>query len=125
MRDRGVLCLGGDDAAYGEAVGPCVGLSRQSLEEEFSEVELPLYGVLRTSPYRSSRKFVRRAVVAEGPKTVWEPTTIANWYGSEQRTVEVASATAVWYSTGLPTVPVRWVLKILKYSLFEGCIVLS
>jgi hypothetical protein len=35
---------------------------------------------------------------------------IANWYGSEQRTVEIASQTAVWYSTGLPAVPVRWVL---------------
>ena len=48
--------------------------------------------------------------VAEAPKTVWEPTTIENWYGSEQRTVEIASQTAVWYSTGLPAVPVRWVL---------------
>jgi hypothetical protein len=48
--------------------------------------------------------------VAEDPATVWEPTTIENWYGSEQRTVEVASATAVWYSTGLFAVPVRWVL---------------
>jgi hypothetical protein len=49
-------------------------------------------------------------VVAEDPATVWKPTTIANWYGSEERTVEVASETAVWYSTGLFAVPVRWVL---------------
>jgi DDE superfamily endonuclease len=48
--------------------------------------------------------------VAQDPKTVWESTKIANWYGSEDRTVEIASATAVWYSTGLPAVPVRWVL---------------
>jgi hypothetical protein len=47
---------------------------------------------------------------AEEPTTVWKPTTIANWYGSEQRLVEVSSQTAVWYSTGLPAVPVRWVL---------------
>ena len=50
------------------------------------------------------------SVVAEDPKTVWEPTEIANWYGGEGRTVEIASETAVWYSTGLPAVPVRWVL---------------
>jgi DDE superfamily endonuclease len=50
------------------------------------------------------------SAVAEDPKTVWEPTEIANWYGSEQRTVEIASQTAVWYSTGLFAVPVRWVL---------------
>jgi hypothetical protein len=48
--------------------------------------------------------------VAEEPITVWKPTKIANWYGSGERTVEVASQTAVWHSTGLPAVPVRWVL---------------
>ena len=50
------------------------------------------------------------SVVAEDPKTVWKPTRIADWYGSEDRTVEIASETAVWYSTGLPAVPIRWVL---------------
>jgi hypothetical protein len=48
--------------------------------------------------------------VAEDPATVWKLTTIANWYGSGERMVEIASATAVWYSTGLFAVPVRWVL---------------
>ncbi|HKH40194.1 MAG TPA: transposase [Rubrobacter sp.] len=48
--------------------------------------------------------------VAEDPKTVWKPTKIANWYGSGERIVEIASATAVWYSTSLFAVPVRSVL---------------
>jgi DDE superfamily endonuclease len=48
--------------------------------------------------------------VAEDPSTPWEPLTVANWYGSEDRTVEIASRTAVWYSTGLFAVPIRWVL---------------
>jgi hypothetical protein len=48
--------------------------------------------------------------VAEDPATVWKLTTIANWYGSEDRRVEIASAKVVWYSTGLFAVPVRWVL---------------
>ena len=43
--------------------------------------------------------------VAEDPATVWKLTTIANWYGSEDRRVEIASAKAVWYSTGLFAVP--------------------
>lgn len=50
------------------------------------------------------------SVVAEDPNTVWEPTKIANWYGSRERTVEIASQTAVGYSTGLFAVPLRWVL---------------
>ena len=50
------------------------------------------------------------SVVAEDPNTVWESAKIAKWYGSGERMVEIASATAVWYSTGLFAVPVRWVL---------------
>jgi hypothetical protein len=48
--------------------------------------------------------------VAQDPNTVWKPLEIANWYGSEDRTVEIVSQTAVWYSTGLFAVPLRWVL---------------
>src|ERR671911_372354 len=47
---------------------------------------------------------------AQEPRTVWKPTKIANWYGSGERMVEIASQTAVWYSTGLFAVPLRWVL---------------
>src|SRR5215218_4823997 len=50
------------------------------------------------------------SVVAEDPRTLWKPAKIADWYGSEDRTVEIASETAVWYSTGLFAVPLRWVL---------------
>jgi hypothetical protein len=39
--------------------------------------------------------------VAQDPNTTWKPTKIANWYGSAERRVEIASETAVWYSTGL------------------------
>ena len=48
--------------------------------------------------------------VTDDPTTVWKPTKIANWYGSGERMVEIASETAVWYSTGLFAVPVRRVL---------------
>ena len=50
------------------------------------------------------------SVVTEGAATIWKTTTIANWYGEREREVEIASATAVWYSTGLFAVPLHWVL---------------
>ena len=37
MRYCGGLCLRGDDAPDGEEISPCVGVSRQSLEQAFSE----------------------------------------------------------------------------------------
>lgn len=50
------------------------------------------------------------AAVAADPGTAWTEVTVAHWYGAGERAVEVASATAVWYHTGLPPVPLRWVL---------------
>ena len=43
------------------------------------------------------------------PQTRWQTLTV-RWYGGTLRTIEVATATAVWYHGGLPPVPLRWVL---------------
>lgn len=43
-------------------------------------------------------------------QTVWTRLTIPRWYGERERPVEILSQTAVWYSTGFPPVPIRWVL---------------
>jgi hypothetical protein len=64
----------------------------------------------RGRPRLKGERLPNLSEVAEDPNTVWKPTTIANWYGSGDRMVEVSSRTAVWYSTGLFAVPVRWVL---------------
>jgi DDE superfamily endonuclease len=50
------------------------------------------------------------AAVAADPATAWTAVTVAPWYGTGGRRVELVSATAVWYHTGLPPVPLRWVL---------------
>jgi hypothetical protein len=54
--------------------------------------------------------FLRWLKIQKDPNTVWKLTTIANWYGNGERMVEITSETAVWYSTGLFAVPLRWVL---------------
>jgi hypothetical protein len=61
-------------------------------------------------PRLKGERLPNLSVVAEDPDIVWKLTEIANWYGSEERKVEIASDTAVWYSTGLFAVPLRWVL---------------
>jgi hypothetical protein len=40
----------------------------------------------------------------------WIPLTIGRWYGERDRPIEALSQTAVWYSTGFPPVPIRWVV---------------
>jgi hypothetical protein len=42
--------------------------------------------------------------------TRWQRWTVPGWYGEGDRVIEVCHGTAVWYHTGLPPVPIRWVL---------------
>ena len=68
-------------------------------------------------PRLKGRRLPNLSIVAEDPSTDWTPITVANWYGKGERTVEVA--TAVWYHTGLPPVPLRWVLIRDPHEKFE------
>jgi hypothetical protein len=61
-------------------------------------------------PRLKGKRLPNLALLAEDPTTAWAGATVENWYGGEERGVEVASGTALWYSTGLPAVPIRWVL---------------
>ena len=45
----------------------------------------------------------------QDPQTTWQALTV-RWYGGADRAIEVATATAVWYHSGLPPVALRWVL---------------
>lgn len=50
------------------------------------------------------------ATYANDPATPWTTCTVARWYGEPDRPIQLLSGTAVWYHTGLPPVPIRWVL---------------
>jgi hypothetical protein len=43
-------------------------------------------------------------------KTRWQQVTIPQWYGEGRRRLEIVSGTALWYHSGQPVVPLRWVL---------------
>jgi DDE superfamily endonuclease len=42
--------------------------------------------------------------------TSWQSVVVKGWYGEPERLVEVTSDTGVWYHTGMPVVPIRWLL---------------
>jgi DDE superfamily endonuclease len=58
---------------------------------------------------KGKRRPTLEAVLAD-EQTPWTRLLVAQWYGEGPREVEVATATAVWYHTGKPPVPIRWVL---------------
>ena len=61
-------------------------------------------------PRKQGARLPTLAEVANNPATNWTTIMIARWYGQGERRVQIASATAVWYHTGMPPVPIRWVL---------------
>lgn len=48
--------------------------------------------------------------VLHNPLTRWTPLIVSGWYRNPLRELEIVSATAVWYHSGMPPVPIRWVL---------------
>lgn len=89
---------------------PVTFVTRLRLDAALYEPAPPRRAGQMGRPRLKGERLPNLSVVAEDPSTAWTLTTVDNWYGSGERTVEEASATAVWYSTGLPAVPIRWVL---------------
>lgn len=89
---------------------PVTGVTRLRLDAALDEPAPPRRPGQTGRPRLKGPRRPTRAGVAAAPATPWAPITVAQWYGSGERTVEVASATAVWSHTGLPPVALRWVL---------------
>ncbi len=89
---------------------PITFITRLRLDAALYEPAPPRYPGQIGRPRLKGERLPNLSVVAEDPTSDWTPIMVANWYGREKRTVEVVSATAVWYSSGLPAVPLRWVL---------------
>jgi hypothetical protein len=63
----------------------------------------------RGRPRKKGERLPTLTQVLAHEATVWTPVSLA-WYDGQTRTMELASATAVWFHTGKPPVPIRWVL---------------
>ncbi len=89
---------------------PITFITRLRLDAALYEPAPPRYPGQMGRPRLKGERLPNLSNLAEDPDAVWSPITVTNWYGSEERAVEIISKTAVWYSTGLPAVPLRWVL---------------
>ena len=60
-------------------------------------------------PRKKGRRLPTLQTLLTDEATTWSQMSVA-WYQGTWRSMEVASATAVWYHTGKPPVPIRWLL---------------
>jgi hypothetical protein len=64
-------------------------------------------------PGRPRKKGVRRPTLAQvvaSQHTPWQRQVVRYWYGELKRTIEITSGTAIWFHSGHPAVPIRWVI---------------
>ena len=60
-------------------------------------------------PPLKGRRLTALKALLDLPTVSWVEVSVA-WYNGATRTVELTSQTAVWYRSGKPPVPLRWVL---------------
>jgi len=71
-------------------------------------------------PRLKGKRLPTLATILNEPPTRWQRVVLAGWYGGKPTEVELTSATAIWYHTGLPPVPIRLVLVRDPQGKFES-----
>lgn len=61
-------------------------------------------------PRKKGKRLPKLGQVLTDEQTIWETVQVSHWYGQGPTQVEITSDTAVWYHSGMPAVPIRWVL---------------
>lgn len=61
-------------------------------------------------PRKVGKRLPALKALIDNPYTPWQTVVLKDWYGQGDYPLLIASATAVWYKTGMPAVPIRWVL---------------
>jgi len=61
-------------------------------------------------PRKKGKRLPKLSEVLTDEQTDWQTVMVADWYGKGPTQMEITSDTAVWYHSGMPAVPIRWVL---------------
>ncbi len=81
----------------------------------YDPVPTPRRGLVGRPRKKGARQPTLAARAAD-PETAWTRVVVSQWYGQSERTVEIATGTAVWYHVGKEPVPLRWVLVRIPSS---------
>jgi hypothetical protein len=115
--DRALIAVADSSYAALELLAACQGwpqpvtmITRLRLDAALYAPAPPRRPGQRGRPRLKGQRLPTLAAVAADPATRWTRITVADWYGTGERAVEIVSHTAVWYHPGQPPVPLRWVL---------------
>jgi hypothetical protein len=61
-------------------------------------------------PRKKGKRLPTLETVAQDKHTRWKRLIVQEWYGEKKRMIEITSNTAVWFHSGQPALPIRWVI---------------
>lgn len=61
-------------------------------------------------PRKVGKRLPTLKALVDNPYTPWHTVVVQDWYGHGDYPLQITSHTAIWYHTGLPALPIRWVL---------------
>jgi DDE superfamily endonuclease len=89
---------------------PITMVTRCRMDAALYEPLTPRLPGQRGRPRKKGQRKPTMLRIAADPTTHWSSHTVGYWYGERQRRIEIISDTAVWYHSGKPAVPIRWVV---------------
>ena len=89
-------------------VNPVTVITRLRLDAALYEPAPPPTGKAGR-PRKKGKRLPTLQAILDDPQTKWQSVKV-RWYDGQTRLMEITSQTAVWYHSGLPPVPIRWVL---------------
>ena len=114
LPNRRIILLGDQTYAALELLDRCrrldiTAIVRLRLDAALYEPAPPRRPGQPGRPAKKGRRLPSLKQRLTDPATVWMQVRLT-WYDQSQRLVEISSGTAVWYSGGKPSVPIRWLL---------------
>ncbi len=88
---------------------PICMITRFRLDAALYEPVKPASGKMGR-PRKKGNRLPTLEKIAEDKLTRWKRLTVPEWYGEKKRDIEITSETAVWFHSGKPPLPIRWVI---------------
>lgn len=113
LPDRVLVVVADSSYAVIELLAACLPvtmITRLRLDAALYEPAAPRSPRTMGRPRKKGKRLPTLEAVRDNPQTRWRRITVPRWYSQESRRVEIVSKTCVWYHSGKPVVPIRWVL---------------
>ena len=88
---------------------PVTVVTRLRIDAALYQPALPRKPSQLGRPRRKGARLPTLQSLLDDPETAWSEVTV-DWYHNEKRRVEITAGMAVWYHSGMPSVPLCWVL---------------